>query len=75
MGHLILNRSYVVLIEPQGLLGPKWGMGPIQHSGKLYVRTKDGKRRELILLGRQDGEALRAAVGPVPMGAPARSFP
>ncbi len=40
----------------------KWGMGPITHSGKLYVRTRAGKSREFILLGRQDGEAVRGAI-------------
>jgi hypothetical protein len=41
---------------------PKWGMGPIQHSGKVYVKTEAGKSREFILLGVQDGEAVRAAI-------------
>jgi hypothetical protein len=40
----------------------KWGMGPVPHSGKLYVRLTSGKSREFILLGSQDGEAVRAAV-------------
>ncbi len=40
----------------------KWGMGPIPHSGKLYLRTRAGKSREFILLGRQNGEAVRAAI-------------
>lgn len=41
---------------------PKWGMGPVPHSGRLYVRTRGGRARELILLGRQDGEAVRTAL-------------
>jgi len=40
----------------------KWGMGPVPHSGKLYVRTTSGKSREFILLGSQDGGAVCAAV-------------
>jgi len=40
----------------------KWGMGNVPHSGKLYVRLKSGKSRELRLLGSQNGEAVRAAV-------------
>jgi hypothetical protein len=40
----------------------KWGMGPVPHSGKLYIRLTSGKSRELILLGSQYGEAVRAAV-------------
>lgn len=42
--------------------GLKWGMGTVPHSGKLYVRTTAGKSREFILLGSQDGDAVRAAV-------------
>ena len=41
---------------------PKWGMGGIPHSGKLMVRLRSGKLREFILLGQQDGNAVRAAV-------------
>jgi hypothetical protein len=41
---------------------PKWGMGNVPHSGKLYVRMKSGNSRELVLLGSQNGEAVRAAV-------------
>lgn len=37
-------------------------MGNVPHSGKLYVRLKSGGARELILLGNQNGEAVRAAV-------------
>jgi len=36
----------------------KWGMGNVPHSGRLFVRLKSGRSRELILLGSQDGEAL-----------------
>lgn len=36
----------------------KWGMGPVPQSGRLHVEVRGGKRRELILLGDQDGPAL-----------------
>jgi|JI10StandDraft_1071094.scaffolds.fasta_scaffold408496_2 hypothetical protein len=35
----------------------KWGMGPVPHSGRIYVRAGK-KERELILLGQQDGEGI-----------------
>jgi hypothetical protein len=37
-------------------------MGNVRHSGKLYIRLKSGKSRELMLLGSQNGDAVRAAV-------------
>ncbi len=40
--------------------GRKWGMGNVPHSGRLLVHLKSGCRRELILLGEQDGDALQA---------------
>ena len=40
----------------------KWGMGPVPHSGKIYVRLTSGKVREFILLGSQDGPSVCAAV-------------
>ncbi len=40
----------------------KWGMGNVPHSGKLNVRLRSGRRRELILLGQQDGNALKQKI-------------
>ena len=37
---------------------PKWGMGTVPHSGKLYLDFKSGKQRELILISDQDGHKL-----------------
>ena len=34
----------------------KWGMGSVPHTGKIYVSTSNGRTREFILLGKQDGE-------------------
>ena len=40
--------------------GKKWGMGNVPHSGRLILYMRTGKLRELILLGDQNGNALRA---------------
>lgn len=40
---------------------PKWGMGNIPHSGKLKL-TSQNRTREFVLLGRQDGPRLMAAI-------------
>jgi hypothetical protein len=39
--------------------GKKWGMGNVPHSGRLVLRLRDGRERELILLGRQNGNTPR----------------
>jgi hypothetical protein len=36
----------------------KWGMGYYPHDGKVYVRTRDYKKREFIILGSQSGEKI-----------------
>jgi hypothetical protein len=41
---------------------PKWGMGPVPHSGKLYVTLSGSRKREFILLGSVDGESIRNQV-------------
>jgi hypothetical protein len=38
---------------------PKWGMGSVPSSGRIFLRYKNGKTTELILLGTQDGNAIR----------------
>jgi len=39
---------------------PKWGMGPVPHSGRLYIRFRgSGLRREFILLGNAQGQVIR----------------
>lgn len=40
----------------------KWGMGPYPHDGKIYVTTKAGQKKELILLGKQDGAAIAQVI-------------
>ncbi len=36
----------------------KWGMGNYPHDGKIYIETFEGKRKELIILGGQSGQAI-----------------
>ncbi len=33
----------------------KWGMGNYPHDGKVYLETTNGKKREFIILGNQNG--------------------
>jgi len=37
---------------------PKWGMGTVPYSGRIHLRLRNGKTRELILLGKQDAPSL-----------------
>ncbi|NOZ05250.1 MAG: hypothetical protein GXP41_02705, partial [Chloroflexi bacterium] len=37
---------------------PKWGMGSVAHSGKLYIEINSGKTREFVLLGLQQGKEI-----------------
>lgn len=36
----------------------KWGMGYYPHDGKVYIETFDNKKKELIILGNQSGQAI-----------------
>jgi len=36
----------------------KWGMGYYPHDGKVYLKLKSGKKRELIILGSQSGQKI-----------------
>lgn len=47
------------IAEIRYLVGKKWGMGNVPHSGRLVLQLRSGKRRELILLGDQNGTALK----------------
>jgi hypothetical protein len=38
-------------------------MGYYPHDGKVYVRTKDGKNREFIILGSQSGQEIKNRLG------------
>lgn len=37
----------------------KWGMGTVPYSGRLFINLNRGSKIELILLGTQDGLAIR----------------
>src|SRR5262249_54506490 len=41
----------------------KRGMGNVPHSGRLVLQLRDGRTRELILLGRQNGNTLKEKFG------------
>ncbi len=32
----------------------KWGMGDVVHTGRVFIKLKKGKQKELILLGKPD---------------------
>ena len=36
----------------------KWGMGQVPYSGRLVITSSQGKKTELILLGKQDHETI-----------------
>lgn len=36
----------------------KWGMGTVAHSGKLNIALRNGRKREFILLGLQQGKEI-----------------
>jgi hypothetical protein len=38
----------------------KWGMGYYPHDGKVYVKTRDDKKREFIILGSQSGQEIKS---------------
>lgn len=54
--------AYAVISSVQHDPRKKWGMGPYPHDGKIYVITKTGQKKELILIGKQDGAAIAQAI-------------
>ena len=40
----------------------KWGMGPIRHAGILTLGLAESQKREFILLGAADGDAVRGSI-------------
>jgi hypothetical protein len=40
----------------------KWGMGPIRHAGILTLGLAENQKREFILLGAADGDAVRGSI-------------
>jgi hypothetical protein len=41
----------------------KWGMGYYPHDGKVYVKRRDDKKREFIILGAQSGQDIKSRLG------------
>lgn len=37
---------------------PKWGMGNVPYSGRIFLRLKSGRSKELILVGQHNGPAI-----------------
>jgi hypothetical protein len=59
-GSFFIPQSQISSVEFVG--ESKWGMGPIQHSGKLYIKLLNGKKREFVLLGNAYGDGLCRAI-------------
>lgn len=55
--------------------GKKWGMGNVPHSGRLIIHLRSGRRRELILLGEQDGSAIKERLDRLIAAGPAGKLP
>ncbi|AFM05447.1 hypothetical protein Fleli_3107 [Bernardetia litoralis DSM 6794] len=36
----------------------KWGMGYYPHDGKVYIKMKNGKKKEFIIVGSQSGKEI-----------------
>ena len=52
-----INRSDIV--DATYDKSKKWGMGYYPHDGKVYIKTKDHKTREFIILGSQSGQEIK----------------
>lgn len=59
-GGFVLSRSRLKSVEftPKR----KWGMGPVRHSGRIFITSESGHRREFILLGEVDGLAIQQKI-------------
>lgn len=52
-----INKSDIIDIVHDK--SKKWGMGYYPHDGKIYIKTKDYKKREFIILGSQSGQDIK----------------
>ena len=52
-----IRRSDIVEISYDKI--KKWGMGHYPHDGKVYVKTRNGKKREFMILGAQSGQDIK----------------
>jgi len=59
-GSFFIPHENIMEVEFDG--SPKWGMGRIAHAGKLRLRLRNGKRRELILLGNAYGDGIMRVI-------------
>jgi hypothetical protein len=48
---------------------PKWGMGSVPYSRRIFLYYREGGSQELILLGLQDGPGIRDRLRPLAVGA------
>lgn len=56
-----INKSDI--IETAYDKSKKWGMAYYPHDGKVYVKTRDYKKREFIILGAQSGQDIKNRLG------------
>lgn len=52
--------NYVDITTVRFSAKKKLSMGAITHAGSLYITTNNGKKREFILLGKQDGDDIQS---------------
>jgi hypothetical protein len=71
-----LRRNYWNFQTPRATIAdveftraPKWGMGSVPYSGRIILYFRQGGSQELILLGQQDGPAIRDRLRPLLVGA------
>ena len=71
----LTSKSSNFRISPEEVLSidfddtPKWGMGMVPYSGRLHFKLSNGRSREFILLGAQDGQHLRENLFEIGFGA------
>ena len=54
--------DYQEIVTIDYVSGKKWGMGRVPHSGRILLNLRNGRVRELILLGRQNGYDLKQSI-------------
>ncbi len=59
-GGFYISRSDIISIEAS--YKQKWGMGPVPHSGRIFVKLTSGRTREFILLGVADPEETKSII-------------
>ena len=59
-GGFFISRSEIAAVEVN--YKPKWGMGGIQHSGRVRVRLASGKSREFVILGIVNPKAIQQSI-------------